>query len=79
MTISIQDLQREAAQYEPRHRNAFGRLISKFESFVPRQQIASEFGISPATVDRWISGRTAPAPLARRAIVNRLAQRVLPT
>lgn len=69
----VRALQREAKKYDPEHRDAFCRLVAEFERVVSRHEIASEFGISPATVSRWIAGRTAPAPFVRQAILNRLA------
>lgn len=60
--------------YDPRFKSGFQDAIARAAELIPQRDIAADFGIAPATVSRWVSGKSVPSQIARGAIVQRLRE-----
>lgn len=43
----------------------------------PAEVVATEFGVSPATLSRWMSGHNVPPVYARQAVLQKLSELAL--
>lgn len=73
MTELVKDALRS---YDPEDRESFRKVLGMALATgqINQGALAEEFKVSAATMSRWLSGRTAPMPGFREAVVKRVSK-----
>jgi hypothetical protein len=76
----FEELQQELSAFPPGSEDdaLFQRLFNDAQALLEFEdgELAVRFQVSRPTINRWGAGRTAPHPLARKAVIEQLARMI---